>query len=485
MKIAIGYPSLDDPRGHHQTGQNRQAQVFAYPTFIYPVIPAYAATMLKNAGHEVYWADGPAMGMDWNTYLAYLVEIRPHLVAWEAKTPSIKGTWRRIQELKDCLPATKVVVMGDHVTALPQETLDNSLCDVVLLGGDYDYGLLKIVNNFDECLSERGICDPGTKNDITKLPLIDRNLTQWQRYAHRNGNFKYLPGTYTMIGRDCWWRHEGGCTFCSWTNTFKNWRCGTVDQFMAEIENCASLGIREVFDDTGTFPIGNWLANCCKELRKFNKGLRHGKAKVTVGCNMRPGALSRDQYADLGSAGFRFILYGLESASLETTLRINKGQDDGDMENTALWATQAGLEPHVTCMVGYPWETREQAQKTIDFTSSLFHRGIINTLQATIVIPYPGTELFRQAQENDWLQTEDWNKYDMRRPILKCPMSNEEVLEMTRGIYKSFMTPKYMFKKVINVRTKDDLKYLWRAGKHLWGHLTDFKGAHHAGSSSH
>ena len=474
MKVCLGFPSLDDPRGFHQTGQNRQAQVFTAPAFIFPVIPATAATMLKRDGHEVLWSDGPAEGLVWEDQLRRIVAFHPDLLAWEVKTPSVKLTWAKIDDVKRALPGCITVLMGDHVTALPQESLDACNLDACITGGDYDFALRELVKN----PSTRGVFQYPTTGDLQGLPVIDRALAKWRLYGYErgSGNYKYLPGTHSMIGRDCWWRHGGGCTFCSWTNTFKNWRVGTVEQFMADVEHCVSLGIREIFDDTGTFPIGKWLHDCCEALIRFNSGKRHGRGRITIGCNMRPGALKREEWALMGRAGFRFILFGLESANYETLLKINKGQQPDDMRDSARLAKEAGLEPHVTAMVGYPWETKEQAMRTICLAQQLFAKGWIDTLQATICMPYPGTELFRQCKANGWLRTEDWNDYSMERPVMKCPMTDEEVLAITRGIYKSFMTPRYVLRKVLSVRTKDDLQFLVRGGRLLWGHLTDFSG---------
>jgi hypothetical protein len=41
-------------------------------------------------------------------------------------------------------------------------------------------------------------------HNLDSLPFLDRDLTQWSLYAYQNTNYKYLPGTYTMFGRDCW-----------------------------------------------------------------------------------------------------------------------------------------------------------------------------------------------------------------------------------------------------------------------------------------
>lgn len=245
---------------------------------------------------------------------------------------------------------------------------------------------------------------------------------------------------------------------------------------MEEIENCASLGIKEIFDDTGTFPIGKWLHEFCDKFRKFNKGLRHGKSRITMGCNMRPGALQEEDWKIMGASGFRFILFGLESASQNTLEKINKGQKDGDIEESCRLATKHGMHPHVTCMVGYPWETKKEAEETIKLSQTLFRKGWIQTLQATIVIPYPGTELYKQCLENNWLKYEpgDWDKWDMRQPVMKCPMTDKEVLSLVRGIYKSCITPGYILHKLISLKTMDDWKSLFRAARNMGGHLKDF-----------
>ena len=137
-------------------------------------------------------------------------------------------------------------------------------------------------------------------------------------------------------------------------------------------------------------------------------------------------------------------------------------------------AKQAGLEPHVTCMVGYPWETLEHAQKTIAMTRSLFDKGYLDSLQATVVIPYPGTPLFRQCQENDWLLTDDWDEYDMRRPVMRSPIPAEEIMRLTQGIYRSFLSPRFVLRKLAGVRSLQDLGFLVRAGLRVFGHLRDF-----------
>ncbi len=496
MRVMISCPPLKGP-GCPLLSQNRQFQWFHNPCYIYPVVPALTATMLKNAGYEVTWLDGIAEKWSYERWLDEVEKEKPDIIAMETKTPVIKQHWKIVNELKIKNEKLKIVLFGDHVTALPEESFHNSQVDYVLTGGDYDFLLLNLCN----FLKERPATSdqrPATKlepgiwyrengeikntghfklnHDLNSLPFIDRDLTKWKLYAYKNGNYKLTPGTYIMAGRDCWWRKDGGCTFCSWTTLYPTWRVRSVENVLDEIgELIERYRIREIMDDTGTFPAGEWLREFCRGMmeRGYNK-------KINFDCNLRFGALTSEDYQLMAKAGFRFLLYGLESASQKTIDRLNKNIKIAAIEEElrkvkkANRAIKGHLESHVTCMVGYPWETKEEADKTIQMTKELFNKGLLDTLQATIMIPYPGTALFKECRKNGWLKSEDWDGFDMSHPVMKTPMKDEEVLQLTQGIYKSFITPRFLFKKIISIRNIDDLKFFWRAARAVLGHLRDF-----------
>jgi len=100
MKIAITYPPLKDKKGTPLLSQNRQFQWFYHPTFIYPVIPAQAATLLKKFGHEVFWLDGIAEKWSYQKWFSELKKAKPDLVMMETKTPVVKRHWKIISNIK-------------------------------------------------------------------------------------------------------------------------------------------------------------------------------------------------------------------------------------------------------------------------------------------------------------------------------------------------------------------------------------------------
>ena len=220
MRILVTYPPLKGP-GHATLGQNRQFQWFHNPSYIYPMVPAWAATMLKEAGHGVLYLDTIARQMGWEEYWRQLKEFKPELVAIETKTPVVKQHWEIINGMRKRLPKAKFALMGDHVTALPRESFERSNVDFVLTSGYYDFQLLSLAASLDG----KGKLEPGIlyrrgkgvrssgkfrfDYDLNKLPFVDRDLTRWRDYGEKL--YKRTPFTYMMSGRDC---PYGKCTFC-------------------------------------------------------------------------------------------------------------------------------------------------------------------------------------------------------------------------------------------------------------------------------
>ncbi len=491
MKVSISYPPIESEKGVPLLTQNRQFQWFNSPTYIYPMVPAYAATLLKSNGFDVMWDDAIADGLTYSQWLERIKKEKPDIIAIETKTPVVKRHWEIIRDLKGLETGGQrlaTVLMGDHVTALPEESLLNSDVDFVLTGGDYDFLLLSLCNYIKQSRTPnselRTNLEPGIwyrnngkikntgsfqlNNDLDTLPFIDRNLTKWRSYSEKNGNYKRLPGTYTMVGRDCWY-HK--CTFCSWTTTYPQFRTRRPESLLAEIGNLIeSYGVREIMDDTGTFPVGDWLSTFCKGMIECGYN-----DKVFMDCNMRFGAVSGEEYKLMKDAGFRLLLFGIESANQKTLDRLKKGLTVEKIIESCKQARYAGLYPHITIMFGYPWETYEDALNTLNLGKWLLKKGYAWTVQATVAIPYPGTPLFEECKSNNYLETMDWDSYDMREPVMKTPMPKAKVMELVQGIYSTAFNPEFLIRRAFAIRDISDIKYFLRAGGKVFGHLMDFK----------
>lgn len=474
---------MPSEKGVPLLSQNRQFQWFNRPTFIYPVVPAYAATMARDDGHEVCWLDGIAQRLSPAEFDARLDGFGPDVAVFETKTPVVRRHWDYVKALKARRPSTKVVLVGDHVTALPSESMEACPVDFILTGGDWDFLLRNLLAHLrDGAPLEPGIWRRGASgapvdggrfrldHDLNTLPRIDRELTRWRDYSVHNGNFRRTPGAYVMAGRDCW---HGRCTFCSWTTLYPKYRTRRPADVVDEIQELVERhGVREVMDDTGCFPVGEWLREFCGLM--VERGL---PKKVRIDCNMRFGALSAEDYAMMRRAGFRFVLFGLESANQDTLDRLDKRLRVEQISQGARDASKAGLDVHVTVMLGFPWEGEKEVANTVALARSLLIHGYAYTLQVTQTIPYPGTPLFRECDAKGWLLTRDWDDFDMRRAVMRPGVGEERVKSAIREIYRAFLHPLALWNRLIHTRHPvDDARFYLRGLLSLAGHLRDFKG---------
>lgn len=247
------------------------------------------------------------------------------------------------------------------------------------------------------------------------LPHPDRVFTKAKEYI--SGNYKKLPGTHIMASNFCWYRK---CTFCCETTNALPRQVREVDDVIDEINECKLLNFKSVFDDSGTFPVGNWLEEFCKKME--------GNKDIELGCNMR---LVDIDYMAMKQSGFRMILFGLESANQRTLDRINKGVDIEKGIEVIKKASKAGLEPHICVVFGWEWETDSDALNTLRLVHYLLRKGFAKTAQASFI-----------------------NQQGIK--------GNESQRHFIGDIYKVAYSPQFWFNQLKDIRDINDIKYLWR-----------------------
>ena len=170
-------------------------------------------------------------------------------------------------------------------------------------------------------------------------------------------------------------------------------------------------------------------------------------------------------------------LFGLESANQTTLDRLVKGLTVRQIEDGAKAAAKAGLDVHLTVMFGYPWEGEEEILKTVDLARRLLRKGHAYTLQVTMVVPYPGTPLFRELDATGLLTTREWDDYDMRRQVMRSGVPEEVTKDAVRRVYRAFLHPETLTRRILSTRDPlADIKFYWRGFMSVVGHLKDFKG---------
>ena len=476
MKIAISYPPIVNDDGQKaMVSQNRIVQCFTKPTYLLPVVHGQAATWLKNLGYKIYWDDGNSQLKTFDQWYLDLLSENPDVIVFESTTPVMKFYWRLIKKLKSDLPRTTIIMTGYHSMRKPEETLRESPTDIILQSNHVDFVLKKLIPYIDENVNWRDQCpvegltvrrddndfyNTGSFKQIELLDLspdIDRDLVQWEKYAYENGNFLQTPGVYaTSVIRDCMF---GKCSFCRYNGPDLTFSMRSVKKSLDEYQRLIEdYGVREIFDDSGVWYRG-------LEARQFAQGIIDRglhKKDCYFGFNTRFGYLDEETLALLARANFRFILVGLEASDEETLDKLHKGYSPEDAEQNLRLYTKYGLFPHLTIMVGYYWQTREQLNKTIKTVKRFMFKGLARTLQVTLCTPLDFTPYHNECIDKEMLLTEDYDDFDMSKLIVKTPIPHDEYYKAIREVYTIAFHPRFLAKQ---------LKFLFGFNKKDWQFL--------------
>lgn len=159
--------------------------------------------------------------------------------------------------------------------------------------------------------------------------------------------------------RGCYW---GRCAFC---NVGYGESC-TFSERKGEQVAAEMLAQSERYDTQHFFFADEALSP--RMLRALSSCLIESGARLKWTCCARfePG-ISSGLLHDMRRAGCRMVLYGLESGSQEVLDRMHKGTRLEIAERILREGAEAGIWNHIFFFFGFPGESEEQAQETIQF----------------------------------------------------------------------------------------------------------------------
>jgi radical SAM superfamily enzyme YgiQ (UPF0313 family) len=132
------------------------------------------------------------------------------------------------------------------------------------------------------------------------------------------------------------------------------------------------------------------------------------------------------------------LLVGYESGCQQILNNMKKGTRLDIVRQFAKDTKELGITVHGTFILGMPGETRQTITQTINFACEVEPE----TLQVSLAAPYPGTELYRQAQENGWLPIQTGNLVDthgVQIAALNYPeLSSDELFHSVEKFYREF-----------------------------------------------
>lgn len=354
-------------------------------------------------------------------------------------TPSLSNDIKCAEAIKAKNPYADIGFIGAHVAVLPDRTLRDAPVIDFVCRNEFDYTCLDLA--MGKPWSEiRGLSYRDARGAIHHNP--DRELLHdWDTMPsvlpvyHRDLQIEnyfigYLLHPYVSLytGRGC----PAKCTFCLWPQTIGGhaYRAKSPTAVIREMEFGKALfgrRVREWMFDDDTFTIDRARAV------EIARGMK--KLKLTWSCNARAN-LDYETLRQLRDNGLRLLLVGFESGNQEILNRMKKGLRLETARNFMRNCRKLGIRVHGTFMIGLPIETQETIEETIRFAEELDPFSI----QVSIAAPYPGTELYRQATENGWMDSSVLVSLNgVQTSTLRYPhLSPDDIEEAVERMYRRF-----------------------------------------------
>jgi hopanoid biosynthesis associated radical SAM protein HpnJ len=421
----------------------REVRSFWYPTWL-----AQPAALVPGSR----LVDAPARGLTLQDVLPLAAEYE--LAVLHTSTPSFRSDVRVAEALKAANPGLRIGFVGAHVAVAPEASLRASEAVEFVARNEFDFTIQEVAEGRPvesiaglSYRSEGRIVHNPERATLENMDLLPFVSEVYQRDLVIEDYFiGYLLHPYVSLytGRGC----RSRCTFCLWPQTVggHRYRTRSAAHVAAEIRFAkqAFPRVKEYFFDDDTFtddlPRAESIA---RELDRIG---------VTWSCNAKAN-VPFESLKILRDNGLRLLLVGYETGSQQILNNIRKGTRVDAARRFTEDCHRLGITIHGTFIVGLPGETRESIRETIRFAREINP----HTLQVSLAAPYPGTELYRQAVENDWLAPGHELVADdgVQVAALSYPnLSHGEIFDALEEFYKRFyFRPRKMAEMALEMAT--------------------------------
>ena len=377
------------------------------------------AAAVRAAGHQPLLLDAGACGVSWDEALRRAVAFTPDVIGLTATTLEVAAAARFAEELRRQLPAARVVLGGPHVSAVPEETLrrfpifelavigegEETLCELLAtLAGAGDLGsvagLVRRAGGELHATARRPYMV-----DLDQLPLPAWDLLDGfpQRFAPPAFKTRQLPAASLVTSRGC----PNRCIFCDRSVFGASCHGYSADYVIRMIRQLYDVyGVREIaFEDDTFVTFRPRLLEICRQLIDL-------KLDLSWSCLGRVNHVDAATLKLMRQAGCWQISFGIESGSQPILDTIRKNVTLAQIRTAVELCRGAGIKSKGFFIVGHPRETVETLRQTIDFALEL----PLDDLSATMLTPFPGTELHVRAAEFGSFDA-DWGKMNLLNAV--------------------------------------------------------------------
>jgi radical SAM superfamily enzyme YgiQ (UPF0313 family) len=415
-----------------------------------PLGLGYLATALKREGQDVAILDCVNKRCTFEMFENYISRNNFELIGITVYSAALKQVKRSLEIIKKVKPKTITVVGGPHPSAAPEHTLSFlTEADFAFRGeGEISFPLfIKYLKNGqkDRFKEVPGLVWREAGKIMFNEIVIHQNIDDFDfpawdliRPKEYGKPGSIVPKGWASIitSRGCPYQ----CTFCSaHIIAGCRMRYRSIDRVIQEIKYLYSrYGIRKfsILDENFTLNRLRAKEFCQKILNedvKFEFMLPNG---------VRLDTLTEDLLELMKRVGFsKRMAVGIESGSERILKMIKKNLSKEKIREKIELMDRMGFQPIGYFILGFPTETREEMQETIDFAMALkLYRAAFTPL-----IPLPGTEIFDTLVKNHELPADfDFSRLSTDEVNYAPKDISREELDKTRrrAILKFHLRPR-------------------------------------------
>jgi anaerobic magnesium-protoporphyrin IX monomethyl ester cyclase len=294
---------------------------------------------------------------------------------------------------KDYAPI--IVVGGPHPTLSPEDLLKNKNIDFVIRGaGEFSFSrLIESLDKQESCRNIEGLCyqsngqrhigDITTVSDLNSLPLASYGRIDLKRYLKENkGTILY------EASRGCIYR----CRHCSlWKMCNNKFYLANKQKVLSDLQKIVTLS--KLIQSIGF--VDNTLNSTKQRILDIAKTMRSlsifAKRRIGWSCLIRAEGFSREAVKKLKESGLETVFIGFESANLNTLKYLRRSIKIKEMLSIIEIFMKREITTAISFQIGFPWETKEQMQRTVDLAIRLEKEGATTTLYK--FTPFPGIDI--------------------------------------------------------------------------------------------
>ena len=329
--------------------------------------------------------------------------------------------------IREQFPHIKIVVGGPFAEHTGPALYKKQLADAYVIG-EGENAIVSILNGDFDVPGVNG--NPAEQiNDLDTIPipdysdfLIEKYPTTWSDPRIKDDSKMGTDFVYITGSRGC----VRKCSFCDIQSVWPKFRFRSGISIANEMceQNQKYGSKRFLFTDSLLNGSVKQLKDICTTLIKYKDESLMKPVRWQGQFIARPEhQMGEEVYALMAEAGLRFVSIGIESGSEKVRDDMQKMFNDEAMDFTFRMCEKYNIEMAWLLLVGYPTETEEEFQKTLDMLDKYNHINEKKLVRSVALGPtldiVPGSPLYWNQHKIGitWDETNNWVLGDNTREV--------------------------------------------------------------------